>query len=434
MNNRMSLTQTEVRNRNVPDDPNYSECSEDINAHEESTTDNSKYTRRYGESLQQQQGNHQAKFVDCYINGEPFKKPMRIPFTLKLYGTCERLLDDLNERYKHPPAFHYIFLWPSGKLVEDTTEIAEAPENNTIVVSRRSRLVTYIQYGNVEYEGRYGSVSDKYSSQSESREGNGSQREKPLPKKRFNELSPRRSHNGLLGGESLAPLVIYVISNTDRKIKERLIINPNTGESFEDILKAAGSVLKLKPPTKGLYSSKAPYKKIESFSTLSSERRKTDAFIVCGMEGPPKELDNLKNDSTAKGRQNGRQLNGEDLRRSKGDPSQITGNYDNLLAEENDGGMTQISTGFDESSKSENMKVVRRSKEYDKQTTADEEDDKPRRGHDNNMNQYSIEDENTNEISTYRNTAVSREYTGLNPEDIEKIQWPRENLDHDITY
>ncbi|KAK3597654.1 hypothetical protein CHS0354_040027 [Potamilus streckersoni] len=419
-----------VGNKRVPDDANYSECSEDTNAEPDSTTDNSKHTKRYGESLQQKQGNHQAKFVDCYINGEPFKKPIRIPFTLKLYGTCERLLDDLNERYKHPPAFHYIFLWPSGKLVANTKEIAEAPENNTIVVSRRSRLVTYIPYGNVEYEGRYGSVSDKYSSQSDYLEGRGSQREKPLPKKRFTELSPRRSQNGLQGGESLAPQVIYVINNIDRKMKERLIINPNTGESFEDILKAAGSVLKLKPPTRGLYSSKSPYKKVESFSTLSSERRKTDTFIVCGMEGPPKELEKLNNYYNAKGRR----MNGEDLRRSKGDRSQITENYEEILAEENDGRITQRSPGFTEASENEKMKVIRRNKEYDQETTVDGKDDKPRRGHDNNMNQYSIEDENTNENKECQNTAMSRQYTGLNPEEIANIQWPRGNLDEDVDY
>ncbi|XP_033733893.1 protein rpi-1-like isoform X2 [Pecten maximus] len=82
-----------------------------------------------------------------------------------------------------------------------------------------------------------------------------------------------------------------IVSNTDRYSKEKMILNPNTSQPFEQLVEDMGTMLQLKyPPATGIFSTRKPYQQIYSFSQLNREVKVNDCFLVCGKERFPEEL------------------------------------------------------------------------------------------------------------------------------------------------
>lgn len=96
--------------------------------------------------------------------------------------------------------------------------------------------------------------------------------------------------NSLRSVES-TPRELLIISNTKRSSKQKILLNPKTNQDFSRFLQDLGNTVQLEyPPITALFTSQSPYKKVESYSQLIRDCKLNEAFIACGQEGKPREL------------------------------------------------------------------------------------------------------------------------------------------------
>ena len=78
------------------------------------------------------------------------------------------------------------------------------------------------------------------------------------------------------------PLVITVISNMYRDSHEKLILNPNTTQNFEDVLADLQNMVTIPhPPVRALYTESKPHIKVRTYVTVSIPPRYPPPCILC---------------------------------------------------------------------------------------------------------------------------------------------------------
>lgn len=64
--------------------------------------------------------------------------------------------------------------------------------------------------------------------------------------------------------------MLTIISNTHRNSQQKVFLNPDTSQTFEQMLADVGSMIRLqRPPVTALYMAHPPYRKVSSLATQS---------------------------------------------------------------------------------------------------------------------------------------------------------------------
>ncbi|XP_074654603.1 77 kDa echinoderm microtubule-associated protein-like isoform X2 [Tubulanus polymorphus] len=221
-----------------------------------------------------------GKLVTFFRNGDPNYKGLTTSISQKIFMTFETLLMWLNEKISTTTGVRYVFGIPDGREIRD---VSEFQGGRSYVVSSVKELNTKVVYG----YSRENFWQNKRPSASKFRRGEPQALLRPSPV-----LPPehiRGSHTPL----TLKPRIFTIISNTHRDSREKVILNPQTAQSFEDLLKDFTNMLKLEyPPVSRIYTARPPFKKVQGYSQLFREFRDHDAFIACGNEERPFEAKN----------------------------------------------------------------------------------------------------------------------------------------------
>ncbi|XP_064641894.1 echinoderm microtubule-associated protein-like 4 isoform X3 [Lineus longissimus] len=223
-----------------------------------------------------------GKLVSFFRNGDPHFKGLKTSISQKQFSTFETLLMWLNEKVPTTTGVRYLFVHPEGYEVKDINEIEGG---KSYVVSGVKKLNTSVVYGNSKenfwHNNKMSAGKLRRADRQLLREGPGGP------------YSHDKNYTGASPGQQ-RPRIFTVISNTHRDSKEKVILNPQTAQTFEDLLRQDfTNMLKLAtPPVQTLYTAREPFKRVESYSQLFREFKNHDAFIACGMELKPYELKN----------------------------------------------------------------------------------------------------------------------------------------------
>ncbi|XP_062590990.1 echinoderm microtubule-associated protein-like CG42247 [Saccostrea cucullata] len=235
----------------------------------------------YPPSLLDREQNTKAIRVKFFKNRDALYKGIVLSISEKMFPSLDSLMNHLNSKIDTPQGVMYIFRLEDGKLIESVKDFQPGDE---CVVSSTLKIDRNVQYGQVSGPPspiKRGAPLQR--SQGPSREhilrGSNSQ----------TRVGPNRSPNQAKS----KPLTFTVINNTMRTVQDKMIINPQTEQSFEQMLLDMGEVVSMSDnPATAMYCAVPPYNKIESFSNLRHELlvKKVESFFVVGGEGAPKEL------------------------------------------------------------------------------------------------------------------------------------------------
>ncbi|PVD36602.1 hypothetical protein C0Q70_03587 [Pomacea canaliculata] len=203
--------------------------------------------------------------VWVYRNADENFKGKQVLITQKEYPNFETLLVKLGNIVPTVAGVRYIFSWPEGKEIKSITEL----QNNRFYVCSSVNRLQRVNYGNSrEHFWKGGKI-------------------------RHNEKHLFTKENGQLVTQSPSnqrPHVITVISNMYRDSREKLILNPNTAQNFEDVLQDLQNMVFIPhPPVRALWTEEKPHIKVEGFSHLFRELKDHKTFLVCGEEREPRE-------------------------------------------------------------------------------------------------------------------------------------------------
>ncbi|KAF6019070.1 hypothetical protein EB796_022625 [Bugula neritina] len=209
-----------------------------------------------------------GKLVTFYKSGDKHFKGLSIAVNQKQFVKLEALLDFLSSKLPTTNGIKSIFSWPGGKPVYN---VGDFLVGEIYVCSDTQRLDRSIDYGEI----------------------------KPTVwhNKRMSAVKFRRDENELLQNRrdpqpvvaaNAKPRVLTIISNVDRSSREKVMLNPLTNQTFEEILHDIGNMVTIEePPVTGLFTEKRPHKKVFSFSQLFKDFKDHDCFLAVGRELVP---------------------------------------------------------------------------------------------------------------------------------------------------
>ncbi|KAL4221535.1 Echinoderm microtubule-associated protein-like 1 [Mactra antiquata] len=209
-------------------------------------------------------GRSSGALVRFFRNGDPNDKGLPLTVNRKFLN-FEALLVFLNDKIPTPTGVKYVFKWPEGTEVKSITDF----RNRCVyVVASRNKLNRDVTYG-------------------ESAESFWCNR-KPSAGLRKNEVDLfKRPRSPKDSPTRNSPLVVTIINNTSRDKREKVILNPNTQQTFEEWLE---DITNPDIPIKGIFSDKPPYQEVKSFSQLFRELKINSNFLACGDEMVPVEV------------------------------------------------------------------------------------------------------------------------------------------------
>ncbi|XP_041377206.1 echinoderm microtubule-associated protein-like 2 isoform X2 [Gigantopelta aegis] len=203
-----------------------------------------------------------------YRNGDPNFKGRRVNVNRKSHQTLNILMTDLNSMIETPSGVEYIFSWPEGKLIESVTEIQD---QQAYIVSSVRKLNRDVKYGKSR-EQYWQTGKPKHDDVKLIKGAGGMQNGSPNYKK---------------------PRVFTIVSNMHRNSWEKVILNPDTKQNFEDIMADIADMIYIpEPPLRALYQmgKTLPFRPIESLTTLFRECKDGDTLLACGEEKIPNEM------------------------------------------------------------------------------------------------------------------------------------------------
>lgn len=212
-------------------------------------------------------GRASGALVKFFRNGDVDHKG--IPLTVnRSFRNLETLLVYLNDKIPTPTGVKYVFKWPEGTEIKSITEF----QNRCVyIVSSTRNLCKDISYG-------------------DSREGYWSNKKPSAGRLRKNEVVLYKSKSSPHQESPIrnVPLIVTIINNLSREKREKVILNPNTKQSFEEWLE---DISNHDTPVRTLFCEKPPFAEVKSFSHLFKELRLNSNFIACGDELLPVEID-----------------------------------------------------------------------------------------------------------------------------------------------
>ncbi|KAK7094169.1 echinoderm microtubule-associated protein-like CG42247 isoform X1 [Littorina saxatilis] len=211
-----------------------------------------------------EQNHKKARRVWFFRNGDADFKAKLVLVSPKTYPTFETLLVGLGEKEVPTVAgVRHIFSWPEGKEIKSVTDL----QNGRYYVCASVNRLIRVNYGNSREQFWHGGKMHHLENHL-------------FVHKNGTATSPPNNQP--------KPHVITVISNMYRDSHEKLILNPNTTQNFEDVLADIQNMVTVPhPPVKALYTEATPHIKVEGFSHLFRDLREHKNFLVCGEEGVP---------------------------------------------------------------------------------------------------------------------------------------------------
>jgi microtubule-associated protein-like 1/2 len=196
-----------------------------------------------------------GKLVTFFRNGDPHFKGLKTSISQKQFTTLETLLMWLNEKVPTTTGVRYLFALPEGNEVKDVTDLEGG---NSYVVSGVRKLNTTVVYGYSK---------ENYWHNNKMSAGKLRRADRQLLRDTPHGPPDRNSITGVNGSPiQNRPRIFTVISNTHRDSKEKVILNPQTNQTFEDLLRQDfTNMLKLaSPPVLALYTAKEPFKQVST--------------------------------------------------------------------------------------------------------------------------------------------------------------------------
>lgn len=221
--------------------------------------------------------------ITFYRNGDPQFRGFTATVSPDSFSSLEQLLLWLSDKIETTAGCRFLFRLADGKRVK---EIDELLPDQAYVVSSVRRLITDCAYGQNSQRFWYNRrKADEHEQTSRVRLpprvaepvaiSNEPRRRRSDPSRPSEQLRMSETYtlatNGS-GGARLAPRqprVLTVISNTHRSSWRRVLINPASTQSFEDMVYSFSEmVLFSYPPCRSMYTSQPPFVKV-SFVLLS---------------------------------------------------------------------------------------------------------------------------------------------------------------------
>ncbi|XP_033763625.1 echinoderm microtubule-associated protein-like 2 isoform X2 [Pecten maximus] len=204
-----------------------------------------------------------ANLVTFYINGDRNYKGLTLAVSSKTWLNIDKLKEHLTVKIGTNWPVKCIFTIPDRQLIDDLDKF----ENNRsyIVCKDKNAQVNGIQYGY-------------------SKEKHWVTKRPSAGKIRKNDLTMLKQ-NPPANSPSKNRRVITIIQNKNRIRKEKVILNPETSMSFDQILSDMGDMINMHATS--LYLYKKPETRVTSYSQLFREFKTVDEFIICGEELVP---------------------------------------------------------------------------------------------------------------------------------------------------
>lgn len=205
----------------------------------------------YPPSLLDREQHTKAIRVKFFKNRDALHKGVVLSISEKMFPSLDSLMNHLNSKIDTPQGVMYIFRLEDGKLIESVKDFQPGDE---CVVSSTLRVDRNIQYGQIS------------GPPSPIKRGAPMQRSQGPSREHILKGSTSQQKGGVNRSPIQAksrPLTFTIINNTMRSIQDKMIINPQTEQSFEQMLADMGEVVNMtdNPPT-GLFCAVPPYNKV----------------------------------------------------------------------------------------------------------------------------------------------------------------------------
>ena len=206
--------------------------------------ENDNFRANYRDAAHKKLGKTSGALVRFFRNGDPEYNGLPVVVN-NAYRNFETLLVDLNGKIPTPTGVKYVFKWPEGNEI---TSVKEFQNRCVYVVSSTRQLKRNVNYG----ESR-----EKFWVNKKPSAGKMRKTEKQLYKR---PVSPKGSPT------SNSPLIVTIINNISRDKREKVILNPQTQQTFEEW---KSDINCAEIPVKSLHSEKHPYSEVRYIRNLN---------------------------------------------------------------------------------------------------------------------------------------------------------------------
>ncbi|XP_030842588.1 77 kDa echinoderm microtubule-associated protein isoform X2 [Strongylocentrotus purpuratus] len=249
------------------------------------------------------QGKFTTKVVTFYRNGDKHFKGITLPVSIRNYSTMDVLKHFLTGKVALSYGVRKIYSL-SGLEVQAIEDFVDG----RAYVCSSGKFSDRTPYGRADHTNSYWSTekpmkgvrgSDRNLIINESDPTNNVLIEE-FPTSRFGKFARRLSVNAVTQNPSIEPQVaqwakprvIQIVSNTHRASRAKILINPKTSQTFDDVLKDMSQAIMMhNPPVRKLFTWRTE-DEVLSFTQLFRDFKDQSMFIACGYE-PLKRTSNL---------------------------------------------------------------------------------------------------------------------------------------------
>ncbi|XP_069123387.1 echinoderm microtubule-associated protein-like CG42247 isoform X3 [Argopecten irradians] len=204
-----------------------------------------------------------ASLVTFYISGDRNYKGLQLAVSSKTWPNIEKFKDHLTKKIGTTWPIMNIYAIPTGELIDDLIKLQN---NRSYIVCKDSKP----QLAKIEY----GYSHEKHWITKPPSAGKFRKKDISMLKQNAPANSPSKNRR-----------VITIIQNKNRIRKEKVILNPQTSMSFDQILSDMGDMINMNATA--LYLYKKPETRVTSYSQLFRDFKTVDEFIICGEEMVP---------------------------------------------------------------------------------------------------------------------------------------------------
>ncbi|XP_069116059.1 protein rpi-1-like [Argopecten irradians] len=261
---------------------NQSNTKQSFGRRQQAPYGSSRYERYEGEppTLQDRETRGRAVLVKFFKDDDRLHRGITVSINDRQFKSIESLCEYLNTKITTKHGVRHIF---NPKTKKEVKSIKELERGDVCTVSSNARFKNDVIMHNILMEQ---STSPTKSLVTNSQRASRDQGR--YDRSQLSDGSSTRTPNSTAPAKKVT---FTIVSNSDRYSKEKMILNPNTSQPFEQLVEDMGTMLQLKyPPATGIFSSRKPYQQIFSFSQLNREVKVNDCFFVCGKERYPEEL------------------------------------------------------------------------------------------------------------------------------------------------
>lgn len=189
--------------------------------------------------------NKRGKLVTFFRNGDPFFRGYTTSVNEKDFRNLQTLMEWLTEKVDMPSGVRFVFNLQDGSQLKS---LEDFKHSRCYVVSGSNKLNTSCAYGPKKQRVWASNPIN-------------------VDKVRSDDIhlfQATDNHNASRGTpSSRKPRILTIISNLDRSSREKLILNPQTTLTFEELLSDLTSLIRVpRPPVKALFTERPPHAQV----------------------------------------------------------------------------------------------------------------------------------------------------------------------------